>query len=122
MLEKRKTQNQTITLQKYQPVFTTVDDKVHEGLPCKWINQKYLACSPQNFFMKEITSLGYLEDCEKTIYPIQNILCITWNLIDVKQLLINKNEGIQITYTDEEVSWLENNSNLLKDNQDFERD
>lgn len=74
------------------------------------------------FLYERNNPLGYLEDCEKTIYPIQNILCITWNLIDVKQLLINKNEGIQITYTDEEVSWLENNSNLLKDNQDFERD
>lgn len=75
-----------VTVQKYKPLFTTVDDKTHEGLVSKWVITDRLSCTVPEYLMIDIKSDGYMLDINKIMYPLQNIKSIKWELLDEKSV------------------------------------
>lgn len=93
----------TITLQRFQPYFTTIDNVVHEGIDTyKWANANGLRCSVPEYLMIYVKSDGYMEDKEHVMYLIQNIISIKWKLLEEKIVLDEFYR--EIFFDDEEVS------------------
>lgn len=70
-----------ITLRKYKPVFTTTDGIKHEGQTYNWAIVERLRCSIPKYIMIDIKSDGYIEDKEKVMYPLTNIVSIEWEVV-----------------------------------------
>lgn len=73
-----------ITIQKYKPFFITIDNIKHEGLEYNWGIVDRLRCSVPEYIMIDIKSDGYIEDENKIMYPLSNIISIEWKLIEEK--------------------------------------
>jgi hypothetical protein len=71
-----------ITLRKYKPNFTTTDGNKHEGTVSRWAIKERLKCSIPQYLMINITSDGYIEDKEKIMYPLTNIISIEWEVVE----------------------------------------
>lgn len=93
----------TICLQKFRPIFVTTDGKKHEGCKYKYANADGLLCSVPEYLMKCNKSDGYMEDMQGIMYPLQNIISITWELVGEKIVLDNFNHDWQIFFSNEEV-------------------
>ena len=93
----------TITLQRFQPIFTTIDGIVHEGIDWyKWVNADGLLCSVPKYMMISVKEDGYLEDKNnKAMYPLNNIISIEWKLLEEKIVLDNFYH--QVYFSDKEV-------------------
>ena len=101
--KRRYKKPKTITLQRFQPYFTTIDNVVHEGIDTyKWANANGLRCSVPEYLMIDIKSDGYIEDKECVMYPMQNIMSIKWKLLEEKIVLDEFYR--EIFFNDEEVS------------------
>ncbi len=75
-----------VTLQKYRPVFTTVDGNNHIGLEYKYgIANRFRRGIPE-YIMIDINSDGYIEDHRNVMYPLANVLSIDWQLMDEKEI------------------------------------
>lgn len=71
-----------VTIQKFQPMFTTVDNVVHDGVVYGWFIKDRVLCSVPDYLMIDINSDGYMKDKYGTMYPLTNIKSITWNLLE----------------------------------------
>lgn len=88
-------------LQKYKPVFKTIDNIIHDGTN-KWIDPGCISNIPE-YLMIEIKSKGYIKDDKNVMYPLENILSIEWKLIKEKKFLDDFCHRYQILFDDEEV-------------------
>ena len=70
-----------VTLRKYKPVFVTTDGVKHEGQTYNWAIVERLRCSIPKYIMIDVNSDGYIEDKEKVMYPLTNVISIEWELI-----------------------------------------
>lgn len=95
----------TITLQRFQPFFTTADNVEHEGIDTyKWVNADGLLCTVPEYMMISIKSNGYMEDKKAVMYPMQHIRSIEWKLIGEKVVLDNFNHNYKIFFSNKEVA------------------
>ena len=74
----------TVTVQKFRPVFTTVDGNTHIGWEYKYGIVERLLCSVPEYIMIDVKSDGYMKDHRGVIYPLGNIVSIDWTLEDEK--------------------------------------
>lgn len=101
---KEKKKPKIITLQKFQPFFTTIDNVKHEGIDrYKWAISDGLSCTVPECIMITIKSDGYMKDKNDVIYPIQNIISIEWKLLEEKVVLDNFYHQWDIFFSDKEV-------------------
>ena len=84
--EKKLFEKKMVTVQKFRPVFSTVDGNTHIGLDYKYGIANRLICSIPEYLMIDIKSDGYLEDHRKVMYPLTNIVSIDWQLVDEKEV------------------------------------
>lgn len=75
-----------IKIQKYKPVFITVDGKEHEGPEFNWIIPCRIKCTPSKYIMYDISSDGYLRDKEGIMYILNNIISIDWQVIEEREV------------------------------------
>lgn len=75
-----------IKIQKYKPVFITVDGKEHEGPEYNWIIPSRIKCSPSKYIMIDVKSDGYLEDKDGVMYILSNIISIDWQVAEEKEV------------------------------------
>lgn len=78
-----------VTVKKYKPIFITVDNVKHEGLEYNWAIADRLKCSIPEYIMLDIKSDGYIEDENKIMYPLSNIISIEWKLS--KEMIVEDN-------------------------------
>lgn len=103
--DKEPKKPKTITLQRFQPIFTTTDNVEHEGIDTyKWANADGLLCSVPEYLMIDIKSDGYMKDKNDVMYPMQNIRSIEWKLLGEKVVLDNFYHDYQIFFSSKEVS------------------
>lgn len=98
-----------VTLQKYRPIFVTADNIQHEGLKYNWVIADRLICSVPKYIMVDIKSDGYIEDKNKIMYSLSNVLSIEWKLVDEKVVEDNFSK-YQIFVTTEELERVKNDS------------
>jgi hypothetical protein len=70
-----------VTLNKYKPTFITVNGQEHTGVEYNWAIVERLKCSIPEYIMVDINSDGYIEDENKIMYPLANVVSIKWNLV-----------------------------------------
>lgn len=91
-----------VTVKKYKPLFITVDNVKHEGLECNWAIEDRLICSIPEYIMLNIKSDGYIEDENRIMYPLSNIISIEWKLL--KEIIVEDNfDKYKIFLTTEEL-------------------
>lgn len=102
--DKEPKKPKTITLQRFQPYFTTTDSVEHEGIDrYKWANSNGLRCSVPEYLMISVKSDGYMKDKRNVMYPMQNIRSIEWKLLEEKIVLDNFYHEWQIFFDNKEV-------------------
>lgn len=101
--EQKSSKVKTALLQKYQPVFITVNGESHVGCEYKWANDSGLLCSVPEYIMIYIKKDGYMKDTDGIIYPLQNIVSIKWELLEEKNVADIFSNTYQIFFSDEEV-------------------
>lgn len=82
--KKMEVKKKTVTVQKFRPVFTTVDGNTHIGWEYKYGIVERLLCSVPEYIMIDVKSDGYMKDHRGVIYPLGNIVSIDWTLEDEK--------------------------------------
>lgn len=82
--KKMAVKKKTVTVQKFRPVFTTVDSNSHIGCEYKYGIVERLLCSVPEYIMYDVKSDGYMKDHRGVIYPLGNIVSIDWTLEDEK--------------------------------------
>lgn len=96
--------SKTLSLQRFQPFFITIDGEKHEGYDrYKWINADELIPGVPDYLMQSIVIRGYIEDKNNVMYPLNNILSIEWRLIGEKTVLDNFTHDYTIQFGDDEV-------------------
>ena len=85
-LFKKEFSKNMVTLQKFKPVFTTVDGHKHIGFEYHYGIVERLRCSVPEYIMIDIKNDGYLEDNDGVMYPLTNIVSIDWQLVDEKKV------------------------------------
>lgn len=73
-----------VTIQKFKPFFTTVNNEIHEGHTYNWAIKERILCSVPEYAMIDINSRGYMKDMDGVMYPLTNIVSIDWKLLDEK--------------------------------------
>lgn len=94
---------ETMSLQKYQADFTTIDGMKHKSVEYNWGNNSVLRCSVPDFIMIDVKSDGYLRDIDGNYFPLNNIVSISWKKLDEKNVLYKSRYKYQIFFKDEEV-------------------
>lgn len=80
----------TSTWQKLSAHFKTIDGEEHyTGNRWKWLRVSGLLYSGGDYLMINIKSDGYLKDENGVMYPIQNVVSITWQ-VDYEKTVIAK--------------------------------
>ncbi len=75
-----------IKVQRYKPVFVTVDGREHEGPTYNWIIPSRIKCSPSTYIMYDVSSDGYLKDKEGVMYILSNIISIDWQIVEEREV------------------------------------
>lgn len=75
-----------IKVQRYKPVFVTVDGMEHEGPTYNWIIPSRIKCSPSTYIMYDVSSDGYLRDKEGVMYILSNIISINWQVVEEREV------------------------------------
>lgn len=86
LFKKKLFEKKMVTVQKFRPVFVTVDGNTHIGCEYKYGIANRLRCSVPEYIMIDIKSDGYLKDHRNVIYPLTNIVSIDWQLEDQKEI------------------------------------
>lgn len=107
-MELFKKKKRMVTVQKFRPVFTTVDGNTHIGINYKYVIADRLLCSVPEYIMIDIKDNGYIQDNCYIMYPLANIVSINWDLIDEREIE-DKFDNFQIFITKEEVDRCEPN-------------
>ena len=81
-----KTKKKIVTVEKYRPVFMTVDGNLHAGLEYKYGITNRLRCSIPEYIMIDITRDEYIQDNCNVMYPLANVVSIDWQLVDTKEI------------------------------------
>ena len=102
LFKKKLFEKKMVTVQKFRPVFTTVDGNTHIGINYKYGIANRLLCSVPEFIMIDIKDDGYIKDDCGVMYPLANVVSINWDLIDEKEIE-DKFGEFQIFITKEEV-------------------
>jgi hypothetical protein len=73
-----------VTLRKYQPFFTTIDNVVHEGIQYNYgiVDRLTYSKSLPRDIMIDIKHDDYIEDSAGTMYLLANVVSIEWKLLD----------------------------------------
>lgn len=80
MFKKKIIKKKTITLEAYQPFFTTVDGAMHEGQQRKFTIAERLMCSVPEHLMILVKEKGYITDSNGIMYPLANVISVEWKL------------------------------------------
>lgn len=79
-MRKRLFTPRDVTLRRYYPIFTTVDNATHKGITYEWGIAERLRCSIPEYIMAKIKEDGYMRDDNENMFPLANIVKITWVL------------------------------------------
>ena len=91
------------TWQKLSAHFKTIDGEEHyTGNRWKWLKVSGLLCSGGEFIMIDIQSDGYIKDEKGVIYPIQNVVSITWQ-VDCEKTIIAKHGDLDFWFSNSEM-------------------
>lgn len=77
--------NSKIKEQKIQAKFKTTDGEFHISKKYGWYNVSNLVCKAGEYAMIDINHKNYIEDNFGTIFPLNNIIYIEWNIIDERE-------------------------------------
>lgn len=80
----------------YTAHFTTIDGKDHSFNKYRYVASEQINCSVPEYIMIDVKSDGYLEDNNGIMYPLQNVVSISWECDDVIENVIL--EEYQIFY------------------------
>lgn len=96
----------TSTWQKLSARFKTIDGEEHyTGNRWKWLKVSGLLCGGGDYIMIDVKSDGYLKDENGVMYPIQNIVSITWQ-IDCEKTVIAKHSEYALWFSNDEMNKL----------------
>lgn len=84
MLKEKINEVNTVKIQKFRPIFTTIDGVTHNGIIYNWAIADRLRCDVPTYIMISITDDKYIEDTDYIMYPLQNVISIKWELVDEK--------------------------------------
>ena len=76
------------TIYHYTAHFTTIDGKEHSFNKYRYGAPDKLKCSVPEYIMIDVKSDGYLVDNDGTMYPLQNVVSISWECDDVIENVI----------------------------------
>lgn len=94
-------EKEKVTVQKFKPLFTTVDGVEHEGETCRWCISDRLRCEVPEYIMNFIKSDGYIKGKDGVMYILSNIISIRWILLEERILEDNFSEYKTFLATDE---------------------
>jgi hypothetical protein len=91
-----------VLLQNIKPCFKTVDGQGHAGYAC-WMDRNALLCDCGKYRMIDITGNGYIRDDKDTVYPLNNVLSIEFEVIEERLLAVKDMTFPPVYYMDKEV-------------------
>ena len=68
----------TTTIRHFTCNFVTVDEKEHSYFGFNYIDESAISCSGPEYIMYDVRSDGYIKDDNNVMYPLQNIISISW--------------------------------------------
>ena len=68
----------TTTIRHFTCNFVTVDGKEHSYSGFNYIDENAINCSGPEYIMYDVRSNGYIKDDNDIMYPLQNIISISW--------------------------------------------
>lgn len=71
------------TLCHYTAHFTTIDGKEHSSNQYRYGAPEYLECPVPEYIMIDVKTDGYLKDDDGIMYPLQNVVSISWECDDI---------------------------------------
>ena len=84
------------TLKKYKVIFKTVDGEWHEYNHYNYADPDSILCSIPKYIM---INTKYMQDNDYNMYPLENVVCIKWEISDVIENVIRKRICSDISYT-----------------------
>ena len=75
-----------IKVEHYTVFFKTIDNKNHSFHRYRFANPNVINCSIPEYIMIEVKHNGYLIDDNNVMYPLQNIISITWEKDNEKEV------------------------------------
>lgn len=72
----------TTTIRHFTCNFVTVDGKEHSYSGFKYIDEDVISCSGPEYIMYNVRSDGYIKDDNDIMYPLPNIISISWTCDD----------------------------------------
>ena len=70
------------TICHYTAHFTTVDGATHSYNKYRYGAPEQIRCSVPEYIMLDVKSDGYLKDNDGVMYPLQNVVSISWECDD----------------------------------------
>ena len=98
---KKVFEKEKVTVQKFKPLFTTVDGVEHEGKSYGWCISDRLTCEVPKYIMTFIKSDGYIKGKDEIMYILSNIISIRWDLLEERIVEDNFSEYKIFLTTDE---------------------
>lgn len=71
------------TIYHYTVHFTTVDGATHSYNRYRYGAPEQISCSVPEYIMISVKSDGYLKDNNGVMYPLQNVISISWECDDI---------------------------------------
>lgn len=68
----------TTTIRHFICNFITIDGKEHFYSGFNYIDEDAISCSGPEYIMYDVRSDGYIKDDNDIMYPLQNIISISW--------------------------------------------
>lgn len=80
-----------ITLKKYKAIFKTTDGEWHEYNNYNYVDPETITCTIPEYLM---IRTKYMKDDNFNMYPLENVVCIKWEISDIIENVIKKREKI----------------------------
>ena len=93
IFSKIENRNKT-TIKHYTCTFVTTDGKIHSYSKYRYIDENAIKCSGPEYIMIDIISNGYLKDDKDIMYPVSNIISISWKCDDEIDDIIQENYNV----------------------------
>ena len=84
-----------VDLVKYKAIFKTVDGEWHEFNKYNYADPDSILCTIPEYIMNQEE---YMQDDNFNMYPLENIICIKWEISDVIENVIKKRINSDISY------------------------
>lgn len=94
--KKKLLKPELVDLVKYKAIFKTVDGEWHEFNKYNYADPESTIHSIPEYIMIDTK---YMQDDDFNMYPLQNIICIKWEISDVIENVIQKRISSDIRYT-----------------------